>query len=263
MRQLILKPTWSLASLGCLTGLLSGLFGIGGGLIVGPALVAAGFSLRQATATALAVVAPVALVGVLTEWVLFPEHLHGWVGLALAVGGQAGIYLGNGLLKKIPDQLLRLAFTLLLLYAASRHGLDWGEINETISSGPCTYSPLSYGAFVALGVIAGVSAALFGIGGGVVMVPGLVLGVGGFGLAEAMGTSLLAMVLTATQGTRLALRNGRVDTSMVCSLAPTALLAAGCGVWLRGSLEASPLLGQAFALFLLFAIFRLYRKPAH
>jgi len=263
VRQVILKPAWSLAFLGCLTGLLSGLFGIGGGLVVGPALVAVGFGLRQATATALAVVAPVALVGVLTEWILFPEHLHGWVGLALAVGGQAGVYLGNGLFKKIPDKLLRLAFTLLLLYAASRHGLDWVEMNKTSSSGAYAHSSLSYSVFVALGVVAGMSTALFGIGGGVVMVPGLVLVVGGFGLAEAMGTSLLAMVLTATQGTRLALRDGWVDASMVCSLVPTALLAAGCGVWLRGSLEASPLLGQAFALFLLFAIFRLYRKPAH
>ena len=180
MKQIILKPAWSLAFLGCFTGLLSGLFGIGGGLIVGPALVAAGFGLRQATSTALAVVAPVALAGVVTEWILFPEHLHGWVGLALAVGGQTGVYLGNGLLNKIPDQILRLAFTLLLLYAASRHGLDWGEMNEITSSGACAHSPLHYGAFAALGIVAGVSTVLFGIGGGVVMVPGLVLGVGGF-----------------------------------------------------------------------------------
>jgi len=259
-----LKPTWSwsLAFLGGFSGLLSGLFGIGGGLIVGPALVAAGFGLRKATATALAVVAPVALVGVLTEWILFPEQLHIWVGLTLAVGGQAGIYLGNRLLKKMPDQILRWAFTLLLLYAASRHGLEWGEMSVGLSFADGSFAPSEYVAFALLGVVAGVSAALFGVGGGVVMVPGLVLGVGGFSMAAAMGTSLLAMVLTATQGTRLAMREGRVDTSMVLSLAPTALLAAVGGVWLRGSFQAQPWLGQAFALFLLFAIFRLHQTPA-
>jgi len=125
-----------------------------------------------------------------------------------------------------------------------------------------SFAPSEYVAFALLGVVAGVSAALFGVGGGVVMVPGLVLGVGGFSMAAAMGTSLLAMVLTATQGTRLAMREGRVDTSMVLSLAPTALLAAVGGVWLRGSFQAQPWLGQAFALFLLFAIFRLHQTPA-
>lgn len=52
---------------------------------------------------------------------------------------------------------------------------------------------------VAIGLVAGLFSALFGVGGGIVIVP-LLLGVAAFGAREATATSLLAIVVTATAG---------------------------------------------------------------
>lgn len=63
---------------------------------------------------------------------------------------------------------------------------------------------------VAIGLTAGIASGVAGIGGGVIMVPGMV-----FLLAMpqhlAQGTSLFAIVFTAISGTRVNLSNSRVD----------------------------------------------------
>ena len=61
-------------------------------------------------------------------------------------------------------------------------------------------TPLVAVALVAIGVVVGVASGLFGIGGGVIIVPSLV---GFFGVSEliAKGTSLLAMIPTSITGT--------------------------------------------------------------
>ena len=105
-------PLW----LGAVTGVLSGLLGIGGGLVIGPSLALRGLELSRATGTALAVVLPVACVAVLTEAIHAPAQLHLLLALTLAIGGQVGARLGSAILKSLPAGGLRLAFLLLLLY---------------------------------------------------------------------------------------------------------------------------------------------------
>ena len=63
---------------------------------------------------------------------------------------------------------------------------------------------------VAIGLVAGLFSALFGVGGGIVIVP-LLLGVAAFGAREATGTSLGAIVITATAGVALFALRDKVD----------------------------------------------------
>jgi len=63
---------------------------------------------------------------------------------------------------------------------------------------------------VAIGLVAGLFSALFGVGGGIVIVP-LLLGVAAFGAREATATSLGAIVVTATAGVALYALHGKVD----------------------------------------------------
>ena len=104
-------------------------------------------------------------------------------------------------------------------------------------------------AYVALGLLAGILAGLFGIGGGVIMVIGMV-GLMKLPFTTATGTSLGAMLLPVGLLGALAYhRQGHLD------LRAALLLAAGltAGAWLgaRLALQAPPALVQkAFALFL-------------
>ncbi len=63
---------------------------------------------------------------------------------------------------------------------------------------------------VAIGLVAGLFSALFGVGGGIVIVP-LLLGVAAFGAREATATSLGAIVVTSTAGVALYALHDKVD----------------------------------------------------
>lgn len=249
-------PLW----LGAVAGVLSGLLGIGGGLVIGPALALRGLELPRATGTALAVVLPVACVAVLTEAIHAPAQLHLLIALALAVGGQIGAPLGSAVLQRLPAGGLRFAFLLLLLYAAARNSGLIGELPGAPDGTVPTLAALDYAIVVLLGVAAGVSAVLFGVGGGVVVVPGLVLLLDGMPLRDAMATSLLAMIPTAAAGLRLAMQQGRVVPGGLPRILLPALLGAITGVLLRNEAVPTTQLGQAFAAFLLFVAWRLGRR---
>ncbi len=249
---------------GGLAGLLSGLLGIGGGLVVGPALILRGVPLPSALGTSLQVVVPVACVGVATELLTTPSHLVVWAALLLALGGQIGAPLGARLLVRLPSGLLRILFAAFLLYAGLRNLGVWGGGPP---AGPLPGLAGDHSVFRGVlagftGVAAGICSSLFGVGGGVVAVPGLVFIVGGFPLSQAAGTSLLAMIPTAALGVFLARRQGRLVPGLARHLMPAAVIAAAGAVLLRNRLLAPRFLAVVFGIFLLLVAARLFRRPS-
>jgi len=104
-----------LAVVGLAAGVLSGLFGIGGGVIIVPALVLLlGFTAQQAAGTSLgALLLPVGLLGVLEYWRAGQVNLvHA---LVLAVGLLLGAFLGARLGLSLPSEVVQRAFGVLLL----------------------------------------------------------------------------------------------------------------------------------------------------
>ncbi|HEX9696391.1 MAG TPA: TSUP family transporter [Actinomycetota bacterium] len=105
--------------IGLAAGILSGLFGIGGGIIIVPALVALGLTQREASGTSLAaLVAPVAIFGVIEyarrHEIRVPYAIG--IGLGLAIGA----LLGARFAGKVSNLALQRGFGLLLLAAAAR-----------------------------------------------------------------------------------------------------------------------------------------------
>ncbi len=102
--------TTTLVLIGLISGVLSGLFGIGGGVLIVPALIyVAGFNQHQATGTSLAVLLPpVGLAAVLEYYRNGNVDFRAAVIIALCVfaGGGVGAYIAN----KIAGPYLRLAF---------------------------------------------------------------------------------------------------------------------------------------------------------
>lgn len=108
-----------LALIGLGAGFLAGLLGIGGGVVLVPALVLfLGFDQHVAQGTSLVVIIPAALSG---SWT---HHRSGRLvlrdALLLAVGGVAGAAAGSVLALSLDDELLRRLFGLFLLGIAAR-----------------------------------------------------------------------------------------------------------------------------------------------
>ncbi len=112
---------WLLIVLGMFVGVISGLLGVGGGIIVIPALVLlAGFEQKSAQGTALAVMVPMALVGAIRYWRNPQVELSGTVILLLVLGAVVGTLAGTELAGRLPAGTLRKLFAVLLMITAIR-----------------------------------------------------------------------------------------------------------------------------------------------
>jgi uncharacterized membrane protein YfcA len=107
-------------AIGLGAGILSGLFGIGGGIVIVPALIFfASMSATRATATSLtALLLPVGALGV---WQYYRSgHVDLRAGLLIAGGLFLGAFLGATIGVKLPARDLQRAFAILLLLVAGR-----------------------------------------------------------------------------------------------------------------------------------------------
>jgi uncharacterized membrane protein YfcA len=111
------------------------------------------------------------------------------------------------------------------------------------------------GLFLGIGVAAGFLSALFGVGGGIVVVPLLVL-LAGFGAREATGTSLAAIGLTAIFGAVAFAALGEVAWGDAALVGGPALLGTMAGTWLQQHVS-SRLLTVLFSFFLVAVAIRL------
>jgi uncharacterized membrane protein YfcA len=106
--------------IGLIAGILSGLFGIGGGIVIVPALIlVAHMKPQMATGTSLA--ALLLPVGALGAWQYYRHHsLNVSAALWIAVGIFVGAYFGAYLALKLPPRELQRLFAVFMLIAAIR-----------------------------------------------------------------------------------------------------------------------------------------------
>jgi uncharacterized membrane protein YfcA len=111
------RRTLALAAIGTLAGLLSGLFGVGGGLVIVPLLVLwLGFGVREATGTSLAAIVIVA--GVATAVHGLYGNVHVREGILVGLPAVLGVIIGTELQQRISTRALSLIFAALLVGTA-------------------------------------------------------------------------------------------------------------------------------------------------
>ena len=192
---------------GVLAGLASGLFGVGGGIVIVPGLViVTGYDQRTAHGTSLAAIVPIAAAGTIGYATAGEVDLT--VALLMSAGAIVGTPLGVAALARVPQRALRLAFAGLLVVTAVRLVLDVGGSAEGLGRGAVDVAGAV--GYVAVGLVSGVVAGLMGVGGGIVLVPVLTI-VFGFPLVLAKGTSLAVIVPSSLVGTLRNLRQSTVD----------------------------------------------------
>lgn len=111
-----------LIAIGLAGGLLSGLLGVGGGVIMVPLLVLwAGYAQRDAHALSLGAIIPISLAGIATYGIA--GEVRVWDALALSIGAVAGARVGAGLLARLDEHVLKLAFGAFLVCVAVLMGV--------------------------------------------------------------------------------------------------------------------------------------------
>ena len=183
-----------LVVVGLAAGLFATLFGVGGGIVMVPMLVLLlGFDPKVATATSLAAIIVTASVGVISHGLL--GNVAWGYAVLIAVPAVFGLLGGLWIKDRISSRELTLAFAVLLVGVAI-----WLVIKPvTDDGGETALNPARAIAVVALGLVAGSLAGLFGVGGGILFVPALTLVVGVPQL-RAEGASLLAIIPVAVLG---------------------------------------------------------------
>lgn len=203
-----------------------------------------GFELKKAAATSLVVIVITAAAGVIGY--AFNGGVAWLPAIALSIGSVVGSYIGARLLRIVPTLYLTWGFAGLLIALAVRLLFDASEQG----SGHILTSWQALAGMLALGLCAGVLSGLLGIGGGILVVPLLVLFFG-FTNVEAKGTSLVMMIPAGFGGTFVNLKNNLVDIRAGVTIGIAAAAVSYAGVAL--SVVMPVLLGN-----LLFAALMLY-----
>ncbi len=119
-------PGLALIGISAVVGCVGGIYGIGGGSILAPVLVATGRKPAEVAPAALAATFVTSVAGVITFTIL-SLHQHGAVapnwptGAALGIGGLAGGYTGARLQPRLPEMLIRRTMSILVIAIGIRY----------------------------------------------------------------------------------------------------------------------------------------------
>lgn len=219
------------------TGVLSGLFGVGGAVISTPGIRALGASAAIAVGTTLPSIIPGAASG--TARYLREGLVDRRAVVATAPAGVAAAVAGAALTEVVPGDghLLMLLTAVLLGFSALRMARPVApsapaapESDAEVAAPPVHGETTSARTYATVGLVAGLLSGLLGIGGGIVMVPGFTQ-FAGMPVKRAIGTSLACVALFAVPGTITHAALGNIDWRFALLLAvgviPGARLGAG------------------------------------
>ena len=202
MLNTISKSDFQAAAIGCGVGFMSGLFGIGGGVLLVPAFIFL-LRLQQKLAHGSALLTGVFLSFSGATLYVIDGNGNFAAAALVFIGSFTGVLIGTWLLKKIKILILMYVFLVVLVVTAVR--LFFGSDNDPNEAAYNSLTLWLVLGFIATGLVAGTLSGLLGIGGGIIMVPTFIL-LFGFSAVIAKGTSLLVIVPTGTTGT---LRNSK------------------------------------------------------
>lgn len=105
------------ALIGTLAGIICGLFSTGGGMILVPAFIhLLNLEDKKARGTSVFCILPMVLA---SSVFYYKGNFINWkIAFLCAIGGTIGGYIGAKLLKKLPENVFKITFTIFLIYAS-------------------------------------------------------------------------------------------------------------------------------------------------
>jgi uncharacterized membrane protein YfcA len=251
VRSLLASP------LGFLIGLSLGALGGGGSILAVPALVyAAGQDPKAATTTSLVLVTITALIGIIPHW--RAGHVRLAAGTVFGLAGIGGSLIGSAWNEAVDPDVLLFAFSMLMLVAAYamwrrlkkqaaapavRSAGAAAATPERLDTDPGAGTPIRLDMATAVKVVLagsfiGLLTGFFGVGGGFVIVPALVLALG-FTMPDAVGTSLIVIAVNSTVALATRLPSGSVEWGTVIPFTIASLIGVFVGSRLASTRDPS------------------------
>ncbi len=227
--------------IGVVAGVLSGMFGIGGGVVIVPALIIfAGFSITMASGTSLAaLLLPVGIFACIQYY--RAGYLNIKTSAIIAAGLLGGVYFGAELALYLPNMLMKQAYGAFLLYVSWVFIAPLELMKIRKPKPEAVTDEIAKENFLILflfGIFAGVLSGMFGIGGGIVITPFL-MAVLKFNPKKAIGTSLGSLLLpVGLPGVIVYSQNGHLSLEYAAFMAAGIVVGAIFGAKITISLPA-------------------------
>ncbi|CAA6801362.1 MAG: Arginine/ornithine antiporter ArcD [uncultured Sulfurovum sp.] len=214
---------------GVLVGILSGFFGIGGGMILIPILMFLGIDIKTAIGISIVQMVFSSLYG------SYLNHKKGslvigegiWVGVGGFVGGFAGAYVSN----MISATVLEYMFLSLLTFALFR--LFSAKTNDD-----ATVKSLNSMVLFLVGVLIGVFAIALGVGGSILLTP-ILAGFLHYPIKKAVSAGLFFVAFSSIAGLVSHYTAGTIDLEKGLYVAFASLLGVFIGIWLKDQVSSS------------------------
>ncbi|MHB1457187.1 MAG: sulfite exporter TauE/SafE family protein [Armatimonadota bacterium] len=198
--------------IGFTISIMSGLLGVGGGILMIPTMIyMLGLTQHRAHGTSLAVMSPIVF---LTSIYYATHGQTNWIiAIELAIGGVIGAGIGARLCAKVSANHLKKAFGILLLLMGIKILYDTFGVHGSATNDSLVINPSSIIGIILvtlLGVATGILSGLLGIGGGIIMIPSMVLLLG-ISQKMAQGISLAVIIPVSISGALIHAKHGNVS----------------------------------------------------
>ena len=209
---------------GAFIGALAGFFGIGGGMMLVPVLLAIGFDIKDAIGISIIQMVFASVFGSYLNWK--KGSLIIGEGIFVGLGGFLGGYMGGAVTHLISDRVLQFLFLGILLFALFR--LFFSK-NHTDDSQTKT---LNKGVLFAIGAVIGIFSITLGIGGSIILTP-ILVGLLHYSIKKAVSAGLFFVVFSSIAGMVSRLMNGTIDFENGLVVAVASLVGVAFGIWLK------------------------------
>jgi uncharacterized membrane protein YfcA len=215
---------------GSLVGVLSGFFGIGGGMILIPILLLIGIDIKSAIAISIVQMVFSSFYGSYLNYKKGSLVLGD--GIFVGIGGFLGGFAGAWVSLRVPDTILEYLFFGLLLFALYR--LFQSKVRED-SADVKSLNPI---VLFVVGLVIGIFAISLGVGGSIMLTP-ILVGFLHYPIKKAVSAGLFFVTFSSISGLIAHIFAGDIDFKNALIVAFASLVGVYFGIWLKGHVTSS------------------------
>lgn len=209
---------------GLFIGAMAGFFGIGGGMLLVPVLLALGFEIKDAIGISIVQMVFSSVFG------SYLNHKKGTLiveeGIFVGIGGFIGGFIGGKVTHLVSDTILQFLFLGLLLFSMFRLFFSTHYTDESQTK------TLNKGLLFFIGLVIGIFSITLGIGGSVILTP-LLVGILHYPIKKAVSAGLFFVVFSSVAGMFSRLMTGTIDFHNGLVVAVASLVGVTLGIWMK------------------------------
>jgi len=209
---------------GIFIGTMAGFFGIGGGMILVPVLLALGFDIKGAIGISIVQMVFSSVFG------SYLNHKKGTLiigeGLFVGIGGFVGGFIGGKVTHLVSDTILQFLFLGLLLFAMFRLFFSKTHTDDSATK------TLNKALLLFIGLVIGIFSITLGVGGSIILTP-ILVGILHYPIKKAVSAGLFFVVFSSIAGMISRLSTGTIDFHNGLVVAIASLIGVTLGIWMK------------------------------